>query len=1430
MRSWILAAALASSMLGWSAPTSAQSVTLSATASSYQAPATFNISITTVNGTGSNKYKVQGGTLVLTRNNQVVHTGTAAYAETALPVGTYAYKATATAFNPVTLHEYLVTSNTVNITVTAPPAPSGTVLAAPNPCNIAMGSTTCSVTISWSSNNGGATVWASNLDNTGMQQFAAGQSGAQAATWITAAGTRFHLKVGGQTLDTVDVLGNAPPPPSGTITASPNPCTIAPGGSTCLVTATWSSVNAPTATVWVSDLSNNGMAPFGNAPSGSQGTVLPASTGKRLHLKFGSLTLHTLDIQAGPIPPPAGTLTASASNCSIAIGNVACPLVMTWSTTNPTARITLRMSDPAGNGEALFASGPSGSKSVPIVATGMRFQLLNGTQVLASVNVGATAPPVQPSVAYRASKTETIEYQDVPARWVMGLPKRLLVNGIEVSRTTYDPASVLPLQTYAFGKLQQTLTYDLAATLASGQRGTVKTVADGKNNVTTLSNWYRGTPRNILYADATTQSAAVNANGWITSVTDENGFATNYGYDVMGRLASIVYPTGDTTGWNSTAFTWEYRNIAEHGLPAGHWLRSQVTGTGTKDSFLDARYRPVLVHEYDSADKPATLRATRTQYDASGRMVFQSYPSSNAVPAATGTWTLYDGLDRVLSVSQDSELGLLTTTTQYLNNFQTRVTNPRTQSTTTDYLVYDQPVTDWPITIAHPDGVFTDINRHLLGYPLSITRRNAAGNVAITRSYVYNSYRELCKQIEPETKSTVMHYDAAGNLEWTASGLDLPDPANCQDTDGSIAARRISRTYDARNRVEGLSFPDGRGNTVYTYTADGLPSSVLTANGAADGQTSINYGYNKRRLMTSETLVTPEVNWPVSYIYNGNGHLASQTWHGLTIGYAPNGLGQPTQAGTYATGVSYHPNGAIKQFTYGNGIVHSMVQNARLLPARSTDTVAGSTPLDMGYTYDNNANVAAITDYVAGARQTRSMGYDNLDRLTQATSSMFGTASYGYNALDNLTTVNVTGGSKARNQAYVYDPSNRLVGVTAGGSTVVGLGYDVQGNLANKNGVLHSFDFGNRLRTVTDPVNSRVSTYAYDGQGRRVKDVVNGAAKHSQYANNGQLVLTSDASTVDEYVYLQGSLLAIRSRDIATSAYTTKYQHTDALGTPIAVTSQSRVLLETSEYEPFGQQVNVVGAAKNGPGYTGHVQEAATGLIYMQQRYYDPIIGRFLSVDPVTANSGTGANFNRYWYANNNPYRFFDPDGRQSCTVSKSGKTMICDPEVKGMSKVSIPMPKGFPGRIDASQKNGHRYDKQVSAGPGTAGKTKSIQQSNVADPTPGIDRPATPAGTRNNATPDTGACCKIISVDSPVISYSVTDKSGNTMVINVTLPGHPLHPGVVMRGVVPEGGEAVSHNVGIGTGILQSNEKAGDFLFNNVWYKQSEQNIKDAK
>ena len=112
----------------------------------------------------------------------------------------------------------------------------------------------------------------------------------------------------------------------------------------------------------------------------------------------------------------------------------------------------------------------------------------------------------------------------------------------------------------------------------------------------------------------------------------------------------------------------------------------------------------------------------------------------------------------------------------------------------------------------------------------------------------------------------------------------------------------------------------------------------------------------------------------------------------------------------------------------------------------------------------------------------------------------------------------------------------------------------------------------------------------------------------------------------------------------------TTYIHTDALRSPVAETNPTGAVTKRYTYEPYGAPAN--GTYEQGPGYTGHVTDALTGLSYMQQRYYDPMLGVFLSVDPVTAYSNPVGLFHRYRYANNNPYKFTDPDGRESACVS----------------------------------------------------------------------------------------------------------------------------------------------------------------------------------
>ncbi|MEA5667135.1 RHS repeat-associated core domain-containing protein [Stenotrophomonas sp. MH1] len=843
-----------------------------------------------------------------------------------------------------------------------------------------------------------------------------------------------------------------------------------------------------------------------------------------------------------------------------------------------------------------------------------------------------------------STRTETITYHDNTTKWVLGQVASRSVNGAVAEQTTYDAVTAMPLQSWSFGKLKQTLTYNTD--------GTVATVKDGNNNVTTLAGWKRGIPQSITYADGKTQSAIVDDRGWIARVTDENGYATNYTYDAMGRMASIAYPTGDTVAWNSTTQAFVQVGTAEYGIPAGHWRQTVTTGNGVKISYFDALWRPLLVREYDSGNVTATQRFTGYEYDHEGRVVFTSYPSAASNPDK-GIWTTYDALGRTKSVSQDSELGLLATTTAYLSDATgpyTLVTQPGGQQTRTWYQMFDQPSYDAPVKITHPEGAVTTIVRDVFGKPTSIVRGNSGGTVQATRTYTYNTNQELCRVVEPETGATLMGYDAGGNLTWSGSGFGATSACHATGQTAAILARTAARTYDVRNRLKTLTFPDGRGNQTWTYTADGLPNTVSADNDGANLVTT-QYTYNRRRMLTEERMQWNQISWPINYTYNSNGHLSVEKYpNGQSVAFAPNALGQPTQAGTFATGVSYHPNGAIKQFTYGNGIVHTMTQNARHLPIRSMDcvvvgcTAAADKRLDLTYGFDKNANVSQITDNIAG-RQNRSMVYDGLDRVTSTTSAMFGTATYAYDVLDNLIRVNVAGGGAARNHFYCYDTKWQLTNVKTGscsGASVIGLGYDVQGNLNNKNGKVFDFDFGNRLRGVNG-----IASYVYDAAGRRVRDYTT-ASKYSLYAQDGRLMYSTDGrlGVSTQYVYLGGSLVAFR--EAVGTVITPKYQHTDALGSPITVTGADKAVLERNEYEPYGQVVNAT--AKDGPGFTGHVLDAATGMNYMQQRYYDPQIGRFLSVDPVTAYKNPVGAFNRYWYANNNPYRFTDPDGRYACT------------------------------------------------------------------------------------------------------------------------------------------------------------------------------------
>ncbi|MBK6469414.1 MAG: hypothetical protein IPF94_01430 [Betaproteobacteria bacterium] len=823
------------------------------------------------------------------------------------------------------------------------------------------------------------------------------------------------------------------------------------------------------------------------------------------------------------------------------------------------------------------------------------------------------------------SRTELTAYHDNTSAWVLGQVASVtdVGTGLKSEQHDYHPSTASRTARYAFGFRTGRWDYH--------PDGTVSVAYDAAGRPTSLSNYRLGLAQTIAHPDGTLERATVNALGLVTSVTNAAGTTTSYGYDIMGRLNSVTPPGGDAVGYHPTQITFAPSPFAAYGLAAGHWLQTVTTGRRVTQRFYDALWRERLSRTWDMDRESETVRMVQTRWDADGRKSFESVPrrAVDSIDASVpGAGWAYDALGRVVRQWQDSELGVLTTTTDYLANFQKRVTSPRGHATTTAFQTFDSPSEDAITAMWAPEGVTVSIARDVFGKARSIMRAGtwAGGGVSATRSYVYDAQQRLCKTIEPETGATIQAYDAAGNVAWRASGQTLTSTAAC-DQGSVMAGSRISFGYDARNRLTGTSFGDGTPGIARSYTPDGLPLQVVSSS------FTWTYVYNNRRLLVQEQLSgpgqQPGQGWNFSYGMDAHGSVSSLSDPSGTMSYAPNALGEPTQVSGYASAVSHHPNGAVAGYRLANGITRSVSLNARGLPLQWQD--AGV--VNDQYSYDANGNVTGIQDRLQGIN-TRSLAYDGLDRLTTA-SGPWGSGTFGYDALDNLRSSQVGG----RTLTHAIDPAtNRLVGL--GGSQNVTMRYDANGNLAQRGAQGYGFDIGNRMRAALGK-----ATYDYDGHGRRSWVVyADGSTLLNAYSGAGAAgQLRFSAHSVKgntRYVYLGDKLIAEANSQTGTS-----FSHTDALGSPVARTNGSGGVIERTRYEPYG--ATVAGSANpSSIGFTGHVNDADTGLVYMQQRYYEPVAGRFLSVDQVTTDANDGSSFNRYVYGNNNPYKFTDPDGR----------------------------------------------------------------------------------------------------------------------------------------------------------------------------------------
>ena len=282
------------------------------------------------------------------------------------------------------------------------------------------------------------------------------------------------------------------------------------------------------------------------------------------------------------------------------------------------------------------------------------------------------------------------------------------------------------------------------------------------------------------------------------------------------------------------------------------------------------------------------------------------------------------------------------------------------------------------------------------------------------------------------------------------------------------------------------------------------------------------------------------------------------------------------------------------------------------------------------YGYNGVGNRTSLTD----RRGAQTFGYDNLDRLTSASHPLLGTAqSFTYDPVGNRT----TGGS-------VVNAGNQLTA-----DATHSYQYDDNGNLTRKtllatgNFTQYTYDAENRLTKVEEftagnPTAAFTSTYRYDGLGRRIEKVANGQTK--RYVYDGEdILLEYDGSNVLQVRYTHGP--GIDEPIAVTKGGSTFFYHQDGLGSITDLTDSAGATAKSYAYDAYGNILESLGALEQPYAYTGREFDSESGLYYLRARYYNPVLGRFISEDPIGLRGG----LNLYRYVFNNPVRFTDPQG-----------------------------------------------------------------------------------------------------------------------------------------------------------------------------------------
>ncbi len=778
-----------------------------------------------------------------------------------------------------------------------------------------------------------------------------------------------------------------------------------------------------------------------------------------------------------------------------------------------------------------------------------------------------------------------------------------------------------------------------------------------------------------------------------------NGKATSYTYDPLGRVTKAFQPTEPTSGPAS----WEFSYAIDPAKGKPPIVRTRRLQSTNPTVYVDAWsvYDSMLRERQNQRLSPAAGKVivVDTSYDDRGNKHFVTpaeavtgTPGTGVLPAPPAGWAnrtqiAYDELSRPF-------WELFWAGTQLSHSTFTRYTH---NSAAVDRHVGGDVVTvtdayDRPVSVAEQDGSQWATTRY--GY-------NAAGDLTTVTdpadhqiSYDYDLAGRRTAMSDPDAGSWSYGYDPAGNQTLVTDARNVRIYTNYDAIDRPTERRKDSATtgtrlasweYDAAGELgllnrssrwqhtgqhpgayivdvtgyDGRSRPTGRSWTLYSADVPGL-----------EGVYQVGYGHDRADHLVS--VAYPQVGDPQ------NGGLPAET---VTTTY--NSLGLPTkldgtllptspvdQDYSYATGFGYDDRARPAVWGYGATTGSSALLTLREYDAnqrlgRMQANAAGTVVQDRQIGYDPVGNITERNTTLAAKTWRECFGYDQRIRLTRAYTTApadtcagtpgAGDANFAYHhtysySTDGNLTRRVEGADQTNTFSYSY-PAGATAARPHAATAIDGPSasddwtytWDANGQQATRTvgGNTDTVAWGpDRFLDEIREANGNVkNSFVYDADGSRlVRRHVDGATAyiegHEINANNSG----SEIKVVRTYT-LDGAAVGTRTAHGVDHLVADNQNSVE-----LVVPSGSNTPSVTRAYLPYGGERGTTDEPATDRGWIGQIEDDRTGLNYLNARYYDPVIGRFLTTDPLY-DLARPQTINPYAYGLNNPVTHADPSG-----------------------------------------------------------------------------------------------------------------------------------------------------------------------------------------